>query len=202
MINIRNLKKDKRGTTVIEFAIIAPTFLLLLLGAFDIGHTVYLRGILQGAVLEAARDSTLETANVEQAAIDALVEERVNTVAPSVEMSFNRKSYFEFTDVNRPEAFEDEVDPDTGEKNGIYDEGECYSDENGNGQWDDDVGTAGMGGPNDIVLYTVTAEYESLFPFAKMLGRDTTKSISAETVLRNQPYGPEATATVVARDCD
>ena len=201
MINIQTLKNDKKGNTVIEFAIIAPTFLLLLLGSFDIGHTVYLRGILQGAVLEAARDSTLETAQNEQAAIDALVEKRVNRVAPFVTMSFHRTSYFQFTDVNRPEAFEDEVDPVTGEKNGVYDEGECYSDENGNEQWDDDVGTAGMGGPNDIILYTVTAEYESLFPVAHLIGKDSVKRITVETVLRNQPYGPEATATIVARDC-
>ncbi|WP_164114502.1 TadE family protein [Sphingorhabdus sp. Alg239-R122] len=189
------LHSDKRGATVVEFGIVAPTFLMLLIGSFDLGHTVYMQSVLKGAVLESARLSTLESATSTLTSIDRLVENRVATITPSATVSFERKSYFEFTDIDRPEAFEDEADIN-GVKNGVYDPGECFSDENGNGQWDSDVGKEGIGGPNDIVLYTVTAEYQSLFPLYSMIGIDGKKTVVAETVLRNQPYGEEGSATV------
>ncbi|MBA4780653.1 TadE/TadG family type IV pilus assembly protein [Blastomonas sp.] len=47
---IRRAGQDRRGVTVTEFGLIAPTFLLLLLGVFDLGFTVYARAILDGAV--------------------------------------------------------------------------------------------------------------------------------------------------------
>ncbi len=200
MNKIGKLFRQKKGATIVEFAIIAPTFLLLMLGSFDIGHTVYLQGVLKGAVLEAARDSTLESASNDLVAIDTLVTDRVKTVMPTAQLEFDRKSYFQFTDVDRPEAFEDAPDA-AGNKNGKYDKGECFSDENGNGAWDPDVGTTGLGGPNDIVMYTVTVKYESLFPLYQMVGLEQSKTVAATTVLRNQPYGEESSANIVSRDC-
>ncbi len=186
---------DKKAATVVEFGIIAPTFLLLLLGSFDIGHSVYMQGILKGAVLEAARSSTLESAANSLTEIDTQVKSRVKAITPDAELIFERKSYYEFTDVARAEPFEDKADAN-GNKNGVYDPGECFSDENGNGQWDNDVGKEGLGGPNDVVLYKVTASYESLFPLYAMLGRDSRKDVVAQTVLRNQPYGEQGSVNV------
>ena len=39
-----------------------------------------------------------------------------------------------------------------------------YVDENGNGSWDADIGKSGNGGANDVVMYTVSVEYDPLFP--------------------------------------
>ena len=58
---IRRAGQDRRGVTVTEFGLIAPTFLLLLLGVFDLGFTVYARAILDGAVQKAGRDASLES---------------------------------------------------------------------------------------------------------------------------------------------
>ncbi|MFY0080366.1 TadE family protein, partial [Acinetobacter baumannii] len=58
---IRRVGQDRRGVTVTEFGLIAPTFLMLLLGVFDLGYTVYARAILDGAVQKAGRDAALET---------------------------------------------------------------------------------------------------------------------------------------------
>jgi len=66
-------------------------------------------------------------------------------------------------------------------------------DENGNGVWDADVGKGGLGGANDVVLYTVTLNYDRVFPLWKLIGGDQRATASASTVLRNQPFGPQAT---------
>ena len=58
---------DERGATIVEFAIVAPVFLTLLLGIFDFGHAIYAQSVLQGAFILAkakgdpslARDSVI-----------------------------------------------------------------------------------------------------------------------------------------------
>ena len=46
---------DERGAYMIEFAMVMPTFLLLMMGAFDIGMQMYAKAVLSGAVEQAAR---------------------------------------------------------------------------------------------------------------------------------------------------
>ena len=53
---------DERGVTVIEFALLAPVLLITLLGMFDMGYTMYAQTLLQGALQQAARNSTIEGA--------------------------------------------------------------------------------------------------------------------------------------------
>lgn len=50
-----------------------------------------------------------------------------------------------FGDVGKPEPY---VDSSPG--NGAYDAGEDFTDINGNGQWDSDMGQAGLGGPATV----------------------------------------------------
>ena len=71
-----------------------------------------------------------------------------------------------------------------------------FEDVNGNDTWDADIGEDGVGGPNDIVLYTVSATYDRLFPFWRMMGWDQEKTITASTVLKNQPFGEQLSSTV------
>ena len=47
------------GVTIIEFAMILPVLLLLLLGLFDLGYRSYASSVLQGALHEAARMATV-----------------------------------------------------------------------------------------------------------------------------------------------
>ena len=51
----------------------------------------------------------------------------------------------------------------------------------------------GQGGADDAVLYTVSVKYKRLFPMAKMFGWSSDLTVKASTVLRNQPYGEQAT---------
>ncbi|WP_338468381.1 TadE/TadG family type IV pilus assembly protein [Novosphingobium sp. ZN18A2] len=183
---IRRLRHARDGVTAVEFALLAPFLLVTVLGLFDMGFNVYAQTMLQGAVQEAARSSTVKSAAGNLTDIDTLVTDAVKDVIPDATMSFARQSYANFTDVGLPEDYTD-TDGD-----GACDNGEPYEDANDNGSWDADRGSAGLGGARDAVLYTVTATYPRLFPMAGLIGLPETVTMKATTVLRNQPYQAQA----------
>ena len=52
---------DRRGTTALEFAIVAPVFLLLLIGTLYLGMMLLLTGSLYNAVEDGARCAAVKT---------------------------------------------------------------------------------------------------------------------------------------------
>jgi Flp pilus assembly protein TadG len=179
VIPVRILRETE-GATAVEFAMVAPVLLLTLLGLFDFGYNMYTNALLQGAIQEAARDSTIEGATT--GALDTQVKGVVFEIVPNAAMRFDRKAYADFSNVGRPEDFTD-VNGD-----GACNDGEPFEDANENGAWDSDQGKAGQGGARDAVLYTVTVSYPRAFPVAGMIGLPQDVTTSATTVLRNQPY--------------
>jgi len=181
-----NLARCERGVSAIEFALIAPVFLTLLLGTFDVGHTMYVRGILSGAIQDAGRDAGLESGANTVSAIDTYVAKQLKATAPQGAVLTTRKNYQSFMDAGKPEDFVD------ANANLVYDPEECFTDANGNEQWDPDKGLAGQGGADDVVVYTATLTYDRIVPLGGFLGWDDTNTISASTVLRNQPFADQA----------
>lgn len=190
----RRLIGETRGAAAVEFALAVPILLTLLLGALEVGLNLYLRSVLEGALLMAGRNSSLQAAQAGQAAIDATVESQIHAILPSASVTFSRRNYVAFSDRGRPEDFTD------ANGNDAYDPGECFTDENDNGQWDTDVGKAGQGGANDVVLYTASVDYRSVLPDFSTLGMAGLRTISASTTLRNQPFSVQ-TARVSHRIC-
>jgi Flp pilus assembly protein TadG len=192
------LRRDERGATIVEFAIIAPTLCLVLVGAFDVAHTLYMRSVLQGIVQKVARDATLETgaATSQQATLDGKVRTQVLALANNATVVFTRKFYRTFS---AAAAAQYEPYTDTN-NNGTCDAGEPYEDTNDNGLWTrEGVVNNGQGAAKDATLYTVTVTYPRFFPLYRMVGGSNTTKITGSTVLRNQPYGDQAVPTV--RNC-
>ncbi len=181
----RRLRRDQQGATIVEFGFIAPIFLMMLMAIFELGHTMLLQATLHGALQQAGRNTSLESGLARFAAIDDDVEAMIKTSTPDAEVSFDRKNYYTFSDVGQPEDFVDS------NGNGVYDADECFTDMNNNQQWDSDVGRDGIGGADDVVSYTVTVEYQRMFPVWGFLGWNQTGSLSSTTLLRNQPYGSQ-----------
>lgn len=177
---VRRLRVSEHGSAVIEFAVAAPVLLLLLIGIYDMAHRAYLTAILHGAVEEASRQNGLEIADTAKA--DAYVTAMVQRVAPGAEVKFKRSSYYDFADIKRAEAWNDK------NSNGKCDNGETYTDENRNGQWDADVGTSDNGGGNDVVLYTATVTYTPVFIVPFLPNSTAQRTLAASTVRKNQPY--------------
>ncbi len=185
-LKFKRLQRDIHGVTAVEFALVAPAFLVLLLGAFEFGQAIYIRGVLQGAVQDAGRDAGLESGVNTVDSIDTLVRQQVAAVAPRGSVLTTRKNYRGFLDVGKPEDFTD------ANANQAYDTGECFTDANGNGQWDADRSQSGQGGADDVVVYTATLSYKRIVPLYNFMGWSDTGSASATTVLRNQPYADQS----------
>ncbi len=208
----KRLGLNQEGMAVIEFALIMPAFMVLLLGAFDVGYSLYARGMLQGAVQKAARDSGLQTGVGKSCEIDYRVIQNLSDLfnvdknfssltmaqycaltdaqkltlrnqakANDNSILFIRRNYVNFADVGELEDFTDS-DGDQ-----ICDRGEPFEDANGSGVWDD-RGAAGQGGARAVVLYSIAARFQRVFPLYTFIGGDRMMTISATTVLRNQPY--------------
>jgi len=184
------LRSDRRGAVLAEFAILAPVMMVMLMGLFDLLYQVYTQSILNGELQKAARDSGIEGGAASTSTIDAKVQTMVRKIAPGATFTSTRKSYDSFSEV-APEPFTDT------NGNGVRDPGECFTDENGNGTWDQDPGAAGQGGASAVTVYTMTATYPRLFPVAGLFGWPTTQTVSATTLLKNQPYATQTTTANV-----
>ena len=134
----------RRGVSAIEFALIAPVFMTMICGFFNVGQLFYGQSILDGAVQKAARSSALETGDT--ATADEKVREAVSTVLPGAEVTASRVSYYDFADIGRPERWDDE------DGNGTCNDGEAYTDENPSGDWDAEISVSGKGGVSDLML--------------------------------------------------
>lgn len=65
----------RRGTTVVETALVLPVFLLFVLGLVELGHALMVKNVLRGACREAARLGSTEgnsTADVQELVLNHL----------------------------------------------------------------------------------------------------------------------------------
>lgn len=200
---LRRLRGDRRGATIVEFAFVAPVMFLMITGLGELLYMAYAKTILAGEIQKAGRDSGIEGGAANADAIDAQVITRMTPLMKNLTKNCaagtystpvwcsTRKSYQEFNDI-APEPFTDS------NNNGFRDPGECFDDINGNGTWDADPGATGQGGAGAVTLYTITITYPPMFPVVKMLGWGDRTTISASTILKNQPYATQATTTVAS----
>jgi Flp pilus assembly pilin Flp len=59
---LKSLRRDQQGTTAVEFAIVAPVFIALLIGTLALCIALFLIGSLHFAVEDAARCHSVKTA--------------------------------------------------------------------------------------------------------------------------------------------
>ncbi len=209
---LNKIRRNEHGVAVIEFALIAPMFFLLLMGVFDFGYAKYIQAVMQGAMEDVGRDSSLESTSTTD--LDARVRGAVKALNSSADSIQITRYYYEgYSDVKKPEDFTDsngngirDAEPfndadgdgkhDATETftdlngNGIFD-AECFIDRNGNAKFDTDVGESGRGGAQDVVVYKATFTYTRIFPLWKMLNQPSTQVITAQTQLRNQPFSAQ-----------
>ncbi|WP_158586736.1 TadE/TadG family type IV pilus assembly protein [Aurantiacibacter zhengii] len=179
---LRFLARDERGVTVTEFGLIAPVLVMTLMGLFDMSYNFYADTMVEGAVQNAARDSTIERFTNNPAALDAEVTRAVQGVVPSAVVTFERAAYTNYSDVGMAEEYNDTNNDGTCNNN------EVFEDINGNGVWDADRSLDATSGARDAVVYTVTATYERMFPIARLINLDENVTVRARTILRNQPF--------------
>ncbi|GAA4038557.1 TadE/TadG family type IV pilus assembly protein [Parerythrobacter jejuensis] len=189
---VSTLRQDRSGATIVEFGMISPAIIVMMLGVFDITYNMYSSSLLTGAVQQAARASALEGANASTQ--NAAVEAAVQRVAPHATFTHKRVAYTTFTEVGSAESYDD-LNGDS-----VCNDGEPFEDANGNGFWDDDRGVVGLGGARDAVVYTVSIDYPRVVPIASFIGVPNHYKHDVQTVLRNQPWALQS-GTSSAGNC-
>lgn len=186
---LRALGNDASGTYTVEFALGFPILAMLLLGGFDLGYQTLKQSSLNGAVRDAARNAITKSAGcsqdrserIEQEIRKAMAAYNIDANSITVEV----RSYADgFGSVGKPEPLIMDLN-----QNGRYDPGDSYTDINGDGQWSEDQGKVGdLGGPGDVVVYRAEVRSPNLFLKLPLLGGKEWMTLSASTVVRNEPY--------------
>lgn len=187
---IAKCRSNEDGVSILEFALIAPLVMAMMLGALDIGHSLFVRSTLDGAVQNAARSSSLEgaTSLAQQELIDEDVASTIRELAPGATVTVSRRYYKTFSTAALASA---EKVNEQSPGNMKCDRGESFMDANGNGVWDADGGSDGQGGARDIVIITFKVSYPRLFPLAALLGWPANVEMQSDSILANQPYGDQ-----------
>lgn len=189
-IPLRALRRDRRGATIVEFALILPVLCTLLLGVLDLGYRSYVTSIVQGALHEAARMATV--GGVPITTIETHVQNRLQRFSNNATITVTTRSYADFTGVGIPETITQDTAPV-----GTYNNGDCYEDYNGNGHYDLDRGRSGLGGAEDVVYFEVTMTYPHIVPLGRFLGWNSNVTVTQNTLLRNQPYAGRNTGVSI-----
>lgn len=175
--------RDQRGVSSIEFAILGPLTITLLIGLLELGMVFLVSGSLENAVLASSRfgitGNTPEGVTREDIIRD-LIDENTFGLVDQGEVQIDTIVYDNFSDIGKPEPFAD------ANGDGQWNDGESFTDVNGNGQYDTDVGLAGLGGAGDIVLYRISYRISTLTalfdPFFRTIDH------SAAVAVRNEPF--------------
>ncbi len=176
---------DRRGATVVEFALISLPAIAMMCGLFDLGYRQYVATQVQDSLDRAARRVTVGTGTT-AVQLTALVQDSVSAISRDARVVVAPTSYGKFQQIAKAEPIVTDKPP-----LGTYNAGDCFIDINGNGIWDADAARVGTGGSDDVVLYTATVTYPEIMPMRKLMGWSPLTTLTATTMLKNQPYASQ-----------
>lgn len=182
----RQLADCRRGAAALEFALALPVTLMLIIGMLEVAMVMFVSTSVEGGLREAARwgitGQMPETGTREEAVV-AIIDRYTMGFVDASPANVSFKTYDSFNDVGQPEPWDD------ANGNGVHDAGETFTDLNGNSQWDEDRGIAGVGAAGDVVLYRIDYDWSLITPFlASILGDNGVFHMSASIAVKNEPY--------------
>lgn len=192
LTKIRRDIADERGATIVEFAIVLPVFTMMIFGFLDFAHWSYMRAATSGALESVARSAGVGGPAVDPALFESQVETQVQEIAHSATLEWDKKSYFQFSGIGKPEKLTSDVNG-----NNQYDAGDCWEDQNPNGTYDTEQGEEGVGGADDIIFYKVTVSYDPLMSLFDLLPwLPETRTVTASTIVKRQPFAAQTVAAI------
>lgn len=175
------------GSTLVEYAVVLPILLLLMMGVVEYNTIMYAMAVLDGSIATAAREGStgyVASGQTRQQFIYGLLQSRAQGLMQAANLSIASKSYADFASIGKPEPC---ITPSLAPCPGTP--GVNFVDVNGNGIWDQDQGAAGLGGAGDIVVYTASYPWPVYTPILRpFLGSNGTFTLSASAVVKNEPY--------------
>lgn len=181
----RCLIRCEEGVTVVEFAFIAPVFLLIVLGVIEFSMIMFTSTVMENATTSTARlgkTGYVSAGNTRQQEIIDNIVNKTAGLLDANDIDITTTVYSNFDVVGQPEPC---INPSTAPCPGTP--GTNFVDTNGNGTWDSDMGLAGLGNAGDVVVYTVTYPWPIMTPLLSAIIGNTF-NITTRTVVRNEPF--------------
>lgn len=182
---LKKLFQDKRGSTVVEFALVSPVLIFMIFAVIEITGVMLVQAVLEAAVRDASRAGITgytPSGMTRDNYVKQVVKDNLIFMNPEA-LQFETKVYDSFANIGKPEPFTDS------NGNSAYNVGEPYTDVNANGQWDSDMGASGSGGAGAIVVYEVKYPWRIVTPLlSKFFENNGQMNITASMVVRNEPY--------------
>lgn len=182
---LRRFARCTRGITAMEFAIIAPVMILITFSILEFSLMMLVTNIMESATSLSSRlgkTGYAEAGESREDTILASIRDRAGVLINADNLTITSKYYEQFDQIGDAEPWNDT------NHNGSPDSGE-WSDINGNGVYDADMGLAGYGNADDIVVYTVSYPWEVVTPIMReLIGEDGVYTITTHAVVKNEPY--------------
>lgn len=181
----RSWLRNESGIATLEFAMITPVLLLLLMGIIELSMIMFTTAVMESATNITSRlgktGYTESGVTREQEIINSIENRTAGLLDPAL-ITIDTKVYTDFSDVGQPEPC---LDPTTAPCPGTPDVN--FVDINGNGSWDADMAQAGLGQAGDVVVYTVSYPWPVMTPLiSNIIGNPFT--ITVRSVVRNEPF--------------
>lgn len=179
----RKVAKNDKGSTIVEFGLVAPLVLAIVLGIVEFSGVSFAQTLLEGGAGQASRFGILGSApdgSSRESTIRGIIRDNAFGVIDANDVRVETLTYGSFGAIGQAEPFLD------ANGNGSFDEGEGFQDINGNGTRDEDQGRAGAGGADEVVLYRLTYEWDIMVPIFRPFFGDQVV-LQAATAVRNEP---------------
>lgn len=190
LITQNRFRKNQDGITSLEFALISPVMVMLIMGIIEFSMVMYTTTIMESATNSTSRLGKTgydPSGMTRQEAIVHSITEKTKDLLDGAKITIETKAYSDFSKVGKPEPCIDPVNPPCGGLPGIN-----YIDANGNGTWDSDMAEVGLGNEGEVVVYSVHYPWKIMTPFVSSLMGASIFDITVRTVVRNEPFGTPA----------
>ncbi len=186
-LNTEYNSRSQEGALAIEFAVLAPVLIILLMGIVEFGLIMFANTVLEGATSMGARIGKSGTGGT-GGTREQYIRNQIKTLSGGLldpnNVVITTQPYPTYSTSGSPPA-EPCITPTCGGGTAGVD----YTDLNGNGVYDLVRSDAGLGG--DVVVYRSTYNWPLKTPLIAQIighGGDNIFPITAVTTVRNEPF--------------
>ena len=167
-----------------EFAFVSIPIIYLMVGIMEFSVAMTVSNSLEAATNLSSRLGKTGFVDVDggldqSQTIRKEIERRVGPLIDMSKLKIVAKAFSDFGDVDSPDPWND------ADNDGVADPGE-WTDLDGDGFCD---GCTGFGGADNVVIYTISYPWKIMTPLMdKLLGNNGTFTLTAYSVVKNEPY--------------
>lgn len=182
----RSLLRSEQGLTILEFAIIAPIFLIIIMGVFEISIIITKNVIAENAIRGAGRDAILSASTSSAAAVSARVNELTFDFIDDVIVSYDGSCIDLTKNCLCIAAFIDDAGSSAAQKAQLANQ-QCPSSQAG----------VTPSTPGALVLYKLNYRHEFFTPLGallRLIGSSETGfsqgrlDFTSSTIVQNEPF--------------